>query len=191
MVEQFAGTPLEDMARQAVAEQAAFLVANLSDGSGRYAEAATVGGERSGNETVEAQSAAVRALYVAARVTGDAVIAEAADEAYTALISGYWVGSDDLFRTVPDSDIATYTPRNFAIIAGALREAALEGGDDQAVQIYTGFFQNVGNRMQLAEGAATGETGGDSDGDGIPFVPEQPDGLPPVFAGEAVFTING
>ena len=191
MVEQFAGTPLEEMARQAVTEQAAFLVANLSDGSGRYAEAATAGGERSGNEAVEAQSAAVRALYVAARITGDTAIADAADEAYTALISGYWVSSDDLFRTVPESDTATYTPRNFAIIAGALREASLEGGDDQAAQIYTGFFQNVGNKMQLAEGAATGETGGDSDGDGIPFVPEQPDGLPPVFAGEAVFTVNG
>jgi hypothetical protein len=191
MIEQFAGTPLEDMARQAVAEQAAFLVANLSDGSGRYVESATVGGERSGDETVEAQSGAVRALYVAARITGDATIADAADEAYAALIAGYWVPSDDLFRTVPDSDTATYTPRNFAIIAGALREGSLEGGNDQAAQIYTVFFQNVGDKMQLAESAVTGETGGDSDGDGIPFVPEQPDRLPPVFAEEAVFTING
>jgi len=133
----------------------------------------------------------VRGLSVAARVTGDTAIADAADEAYASLIADYWVGSDDLFRTVSDSDTATYTPRNFAIIAGALREASLEGGDDQAAQIYTAFFQNVGNKMQLSEGTATGETGGDSDGDGIPFVPEQVDGLPPVFASEAIFTIGG
>ena len=43
--------------------------------------------------------------------------------------------------------------------------------------------------MQLSEAAATEETGQDSDGDGIPFIPEQPEGLPPVFASRAVFTL--
>jgi len=189
-VEQFAGTHLEDMARQAVAEQAAFMVAHLSDGSGRYAESATLDGERSGIVTVESQAAAVRALYVAARITGDSTFTQAADKAYGVLLSDYYVEEADLFRTEPGVDTATYTPRNFAIIAGALREAALEGGNAEAAGIYTRLFQNVGDRMQLSESAPTGETGGDSDRDGIPFTPEQPDGLPPVFAGEAVFTIG-
>ncbi len=107
------------------------------------------------------------------------------------MLSGYWAGSDDLFRTVSDSDTSTCTPRNFAIVAGALREASLEGRDDQVARIYTAFFQNVGNKMQFAESAATGETGGDSDGDGIPFVPEQPEGLPPVYAGEETMVNPG
>jgi hypothetical protein len=190
-VDQFAGTPLEDAARQAVADQAAFLVDQLSDGSGRYADSVSIGGDRSDNATVEGQAAAVRGLYVAARITGDATIGEAADEAYDVLISDYYVDADGLFRTEADSDTATYTPQNFAIIAGALREGSLEGGDQQAAQIYTVFFKNVGDKMQLAESAPTGEHGDDSDGDGIPWVPQQPDGLPPVFASEAIFTIGG
>jgi len=67
-------------------------------------------------------------------------------------------------------------PKHF----GALREAA----------IYTAFFQNVGNKMQLSEGAPSGETGDDSDDDGIPFIPEQADGLPPIFASKAIFDLK-
>ena len=52
--------------------------------------------------------------------------------------------------------------------------------------IYVDFWNTVVNSMQLAEGGASGEIGGDSDNDGIPFIPEQPDGLAPVFAAEAV-----
>jgi len=190
-VNQFAGTPLEGMAKQAVAEQAAFLVDQLSDGSGNYFDQATIGSGHSSNQSVSAQAAAVRGLYVAARITGDAALAGAAGDAYDALVANYYVAADQLFRTTPGSATATYTPRNFAIVAGALREASLEGGAADAAGIYTVFFQNVANKMQLSEGANTGETGGDSDGDGIPFTPEQADGLPPVFASQGVFTING
>ncbi len=190
-VEQFAGTPLEAMATQAVAEQADYLIANLSDGAGNYFDQATVGGSGSGTQSLSSQSAAVRGLYVAARITGDSAYADAASEAYDNLIANYWVEADALFHTTIGDNTATYTPGNFAIAAGALREASLEGGDDAAAGIYTAFFQNVANRMQLSEGESTGETGGDSDGDGIPFTPEQPDGLPPVFASQGVFTING
>jgi len=49
----------------------------------------------------------------------------------------------------------------------------------------------VVNKMQLAEGVSTGETGGDSDYDGIPYIPEQQDGLAPVFAQEAVMVLAG
>jgi len=41
--------------------------------------------------------------------------------------------------------------------------------------------------MQLSEAGPTGETGGDSDGDGIPFIPEQAEKLPPVLANQAVY----
>ena len=36
---------------------------------------------------------------------------------------------------------------------------------------------------------ATGEMGGDSDGDGIPYIPEQPDGIAPVFAPRATLRL--
>jgi len=190
-VNQFEGTPLQDMAKKAVAEQAAYMIDQLSDGSGNYFDQATIGTGHSDAQSLSAQAAAVRGLYVASRITGDAALASAAGDAYDALIANYYVAADHLFRTTPGSDTATYTSRNFAIAAGALREASLEGGDADAAGIYTTFFQNVANKMQLAEGANTGESGGDSDGDGIPFTPEQPDGLPPVFASQGVFTING
>ena len=44
--------------------------------------------------------------------------------------------------------------------------------------------------MQLAEFDATGETGNDSDGDGIPYLPEQIDQLAPVFATEATYNLQ-
>jgi len=44
--------------------------------------------------------------------------------------------------------------------------------------------------MQLSEGDPTGEAGSDSDGDGIPFIPEQVDQLPPVFATEATLDLT-
>jgi hypothetical protein len=71
------------------------------------------------------------------------------------------------------------------VVAGALREAALIGEHTDAATIYTRFFKKVANVMQLAEFDVTGETGNDSDGDGIPYLPEQPDQLAAVFAAEA------
>ena len=53
------------------------------------------------------------------------------------------------------------------------------------------FWDHVVEKMQLAEGANTGESGNDSDGDGIPFIPEQPEGLAPVFAASAQEQLNG
>ena len=44
--------------------------------------------------------------------------------------------------------------------------------------------------MQLSEGAPTGESGNDSDGDGIPYIPEQPQNLPQVFATEATLNLS-
>ncbi|MFQ6614897.1 MAG: T9SS type A sorting domain-containing protein, partial [Fidelibacterota bacterium] len=75
-------------------------------------------------------------------------------------------------------------------ISGALREAYLVGGHTESPAIYTRFFKTVANTMQLSEGEPTGESGSDSDGDGIPFIPEQEDQLPPVFATEATLEIS-
>ena len=186
---QFDGTPLHDRAVQAVADQANFMIANLSDGDGRYADTAALDGTKEGN-SVEAQAAAVRGLFVAARVTGDQEIGAAAEAAYQTLIADFYVESAQIFRTDDSSSTATYTPRNFALLAGALREASLDGGHDDASWMYTSVSQIVGNKMQLSESASTGETGGDSDGDGIPFTPEQPDHLADVFASEAVFELS-
>ncbi len=186
---EFAGTPLEQAATDAVAKQAAFVRDHLSDGSGLYFDAVTVGDTTPGTKNLTTQAAAVRALYVAFRVTGDTAFSAAAALAYERLISDYYVKDQALFRTQIGSDTATFTPRNFAILAGALREASLEGGDTEAPTIYIAVWKNIANRMQLSEGAASGETGGDSDGDGIPFIPEQPDNLPPIFATQAVYTL--
>ena len=76
------------------------------------------------------------------------------------------------------------------MVAGALRESRLVLNKEEAPIIYTRFFKTVGNKMQLSEGDNSGETGNDSDGDGVPFTPDQPDNLPPVFASEATLDLN-
>jgi len=189
-IAQFDGTPLKAVAVQAVTDQARFLVAHGSDGAGAYYDQVTLDGVGT-TQSVEAQAAAVRGLYVAARVTGDAAIRTAADQAYAVLIARYYDDGFKVFRSDAASDLATYTPRTVALLAGALREAALEGEAAEAPGGYTTFFLRVANTMQLSEGASSGETGGDSDGDGIPFIPEQPERLPPVFATQATFDLGG
>lgn len=87
--------------------------------------------------------------------------------------------------------MATYTPKIVAVLSEALRSARLIGHHAEATSIYIDFWNTVANTMQLAEGGATGETGNDSDGDGIPFIPEQPEKLAPVFAAEATQELSG
>jgi len=186
----FDGTPLKAAAITAAQNQADYMVASLSDGAGAYFDQATVGGTHSANRSLLSQAAAVRGLYVASRITGDTGLKTAADAAYSNLIADFYVPGDGLLRTTPGVAEATYTPQNFAVVAGALREAALEGGTIDASNIYTTFFMKVGDRMQLAEIETTGESGNDSDGDGIPWVPNQTERLPPVFASQGVFTLS-
>jgi len=94
------------------------------------------------------------------------------------------------FRSTNNSDVAVYTPLRLAALSGALREANLVVVHGETAEIYTQFFKTVANKMQLSEGAHTRESGNDSNGDGIPYIPEQPDNLPPVFATEAVWNLN-
>jgi len=192
-IEEFANTPLGPKARQVVIEQAMFLMDHLNDGNDGYGKNIDV--DEDSNRPTRAkrvgdQAAAVRALYVANRVTGMAKFKQAGARAYRALIDRFYLPGLTVFRTNLHKGKAKYTPLNFALISGALREASLQGGFADAAPIYTAFFQAIGNKMQLSEGASTGETGADSDGDGIPYIPEQPDGLPPVFASKAILKLG-
>ena len=191
VVEEFNGMDLSNMTKDAIISQANFIVNNLYDGNGRFYNSFTIGsGADNSGTSVEAQAAAIRGLIAAFEVTGDINYKNAADKGYDYLISNFYVPSAKAFKTTDGNFIATYTPLNFAVIAGALREASLVLNKVDAPLIYTRFFKVVANKMQLSEGASSGESGNDSDGDGIPFIPDQPDNLPPVFAAEATYDLN-
>lgn len=195
LIEEFQGTGLDEMAKMTLIAQADFLIANLMDSDGTFFTAYTIGDDggdkiNGNSKNVLSQAAAIRGLYSAYEATSDNKYLEAADNAYMQLISQYYVASMHAFRTEIGNPTATYTPLNFAVISGALREANLVGGHDDSPAIFTRFFKKVANAMQLSEGQGTGESGSDSDGDGIPYIPEQPDNLPPVFAAEATMDLN-
>ncbi|NQT96301.1 MAG: T9SS type A sorting domain-containing protein [Candidatus Marinimicrobia bacterium] len=186
VAEEFAGTPLESMALNALNNQAGFLLANLQETDG-FANSYIIGSGTDNNAKLAvSQAAAARGLYAAYEATGNSNYLNGADAAYMVLLNDFYDPNYQAFRTESGNTVATYTPFNFAVITGALREGSLVGGHADAPAIYTRFFKQVANVMQLSEGEATGETGLDSDGDGIPFIPEQADQLPPVFASEAI-----
>lgn len=186
MKEEFTNTPLEQMILDAVNAQASFLIASLKDPSGGFYNGYTLNqGADNSAKTAVSQAAAARGLYAAYSLTGNTDYLDAANDAYAFLIDNYYEAGLMAFKTEFGNDMATYTPFNFAVIAGGLREAALVGEHTEAATIYTRFFKKVANVMQLAEFDPSGETGNDSDGDGIPYLPEQPDQLAPVFAVEA------
>ncbi len=191
--EEFSGTPMAPMALNAISAQADFILDNMTTSADLYASTASVLGQgvsKRGPRTVEAQAAAVRGLYAAYTATDDSRYLEAADSAYEALIEEYYKEDAQAFATSTNNSKAVYSPQTVALLSGALREARLVGGFDQATDIYVGFWDKVVNKMQLAEGMATGEMGGDFDHDGIPFIPEQPEGLAPVFASEATLQVS-
>jgi hypothetical protein len=191
MVEEFAGTPLEQMALDALNAQSSFIINSLKDPSGGFYNGYILNsGSDNSAKTVEAQAAAARGLYAAYALTGNTDYLDAANDAYDFLIANYYVAGQMAFKTELGNSLATYTPFNFAVITGGLREAALVGEHIETAAIYTRFFKKVANVMQLAEMDATGETGNDSDGDGIPYLPEQPDQLAPVFAAEAQLSLQ-
>ena len=194
MNEEFTNTPLEQMALDGVNNQASFILASLQDPAGGYYNGYTlnVGADNSA-KTAVSQAAAARGLYAAYALTGNTDYLDGANAAYNYLIANFYDAGLMAFRTELGNDMATYTSFNFAVIAGGLREAALVGGHTEAAEIYTRFFKKVANAMQLSEFDPTGETGSDSDGDGVPFIQDQSEQLPPVFATEAQldFTVTG
>ena len=190
-LEQFSGTPLQTMAHDALVAQADFLLSHLTGNGGQVYNSYTVdNGTDTSPTRVESQAAAIRGLYAAYQATEDSTYLQAANAAYAFLIDNFYVPAFTAFRTTLDNDVATYTSQNVAIISGALREAALVGEKANAPALYVRFFKKVANAMQLSEGAMTGESGNDSDQDGIPFIPEQPQNLPPVFATEATLNLT-
>jgi len=191
LIGEFTGTGLDNMARNALIAQADYLLNKLKDTDGSFFNAYTIGiGVDSAVKTAVTQAAAIRGLYAAYQATSDNDYLTAANVAYDNFIAKYYLGAQHAFLTEEDNSLATYSPFSFAIIAGALREASLVGSKSDAPSVYTRFFKKIGNAMQLSEGASTGETGSDSDGDGIPFIPEQPNNLPPVFATEATLDLS-
>jgi len=193
-VEEFAGTPLEPVAQNMLDAQASFILANFQDTDGGFMNSVDINLSReSSDKTAVSQAAIARGLYAAYDLTGNNDYLAGADAAYNFLIDQFYVPQLMAFKTEINNDEATYTPFNFAVIAGALREGSLVGNHDEAATIYTRFFKKVANTMQLSEGENTGEEGDDSDGDGIVFIPQQPDNLPPVFASEATMdmTVTG
>jgi len=188
MVEEFAGTPLETMALNALNAQTQYLIDNLFVPGGFKTSYEIGVGVNDGPLTVEASAAALRGIYAAGELTGSIDYLGFADVAYTVFVENFYVPEEMVFKTVMGNNIqATYTPYNVALITGVLRSANLGGGHDDAPAIFTRFFKIVGNGMQLCEAPPSGETGNDSDGDGVPFIMDQPDDLPMVFASEAVY----
>ena len=186
MVKEFAGTPLESMALNAVNMQSNFIINTLKDSEGGFYNGYVINqGVDISAKTAVSQASVARGLYAAYSLTGNNNYLMAADDAYNFLINNYYVPNVQAFKTEINNNTAIYTPFNFAVIAGGLREAVLVGNHTEAATYYTRFFKKVANAMQMAEFNPTGETGGDSDNDGIPYLPEQPDQLAPVFAEEA------
>ncbi|WP_153638260.1 T9SS type A sorting domain-containing protein [Prolixibacter sp. NT017] len=192
VAEEFAGTPLATMATDALNAQASFIYSSLKDTEGGFYNGydITTGADQSAKKA-ESQAAISRGLYAAYELTNNSAYLDAANEAYQFLISRFYVPSEQIFRTEEGNNTASYNPFNLAVLSGGLREASLVGGQTDAAAIYTRFFNKVYSPMLLAEAELTGETGNDSDGDGIPYVAGGT--VATVFAAEAEysFTITG
>jgi len=92
------------------------------------------------------------------------------NDTYHYLINTFYIPSTMVFRTALNELNAVYTPWNLAMLSAALREASLVGEQVDAELIYTRVFKTVYNDMILAEAEQSGETGADSDGDGVPYI---------------------
>lgn len=191
VAQEFNGNMLGTIANDIITAQANFIVNHLYDGNGRFYNFYTIGTNADNSvTTVETQSAAIRGLLAAYQLTNDNTFLNAAQAGYDYLINNFYVPQFKAFRTTDGNNLAVYTPLNFAALSGALREANLVLGESESPIIYTRFFKVVANKMQLSEEGNTGESGNDSDGDGIPYIPEQPNNLPPIFATEATLNLG-
>jgi len=186
-IPQFTGTPLETMANNAVTAQADYIIAHLKDANGGFYNMYTIGtgADTTMPKTLMSNAANIRGLYAAYEVTGNTIYLTEANAGYNYLISNFYITADKIFLTELGNSTATYTPKNLGVLAGILREANLVGGQTNAKTIYADIFETIYNKTMLTEAEASGETGGDSDGDGIPYI--QGGTKPFVFAAEATF----
>jgi hypothetical protein len=161
----------------------------LKDPSGGFHNGYTIGtGPVNTTQTLETQAAVIRGLYAAYTATGNATLLQEANNAYNYLINTYYSPWAKAFKTEKNNNSATYTPFNLAVLAGALREASLTGNQADAPVIYTRVFKTVYNKMLLTEAEQSGETGNDSDGDGVPYIAGGT--LPYVFAAEGTLQLS-
>jgi len=188
-IPQFVGTPLETAATNVLNAQANYIIANLKDPNGGYYTMYTIGtGADTSAKKMMSNAAVIRGLYAAYHATNNAMYLTEANDAFNYFITNFYMSSDSVFKTEEGSMSATYTPKNLAILAGVLREANLVGGQTTAKDIYAAVFETIYNKMILTEAGASGETGSDSDGDGIPFIVG---GTKPfVYVAEATFDIT-
>ncbi len=186
---EFAGTPLATMATDALNAQASFVYSTLKDTKGGFYNGYNLvtGADKSAKKA-ESQAAIARGLYAAYELTSNSAYMDAANEAYHFLIDRFYVPSEHIFRTEEGNNTASYNPFNLAVLSGGLREAAIVGEQNDAAPIYTRFFNKVYSPMLLAEAEVSGETGNDSDGDGIPYVAGGQ--VATVFAAEAEYNFT-
>lgn len=186
---EFAGTPLATMATDALNAQAAFVYGTLKDSKGGFYNGYNLvtGADKSAKKA-ECQAAIVRGLYAAYELTANSAYLDAANESYHFLIDRFYVSSEQIFRTEEENKIAAYNPFNLTVLSGGLREAAIVGKQTDAAAIYTRFFNKVYSPMLLAEAEVSGETGNDSDSDGIPYVAGGQ--VATVFAAEAEYNFT-
>ena len=188
--DEFVGTPLQTMADNAIIAQANYILNNFVDPDGGYYNSFGIGtGANTSPKTIAANAAIVRGLYAAYDHTNDNNYLEAANTAYNYMINNFYSPGDKAFATTLGDNNAMYTPWNLALFAGATRAASLTGNQTDAASIYTRVSSNVYNQMLLCEAEATGETGDDSDGDGIPYIVGAT--KPFVFAESGTLTLSG
>lgn len=186
---EFTGTPLQPMADGALIAQADYILANLKDPNGGFFNSYTIDAGASGSaKTLAANGALIKGLYAAYQATNNMTYLNEANAAYNYLINNFYMPGIKVFRTTLGETEAVYTPWNLAILSGTLREASLTGSQADADKVYTRVFKTVYNDMILAEAEQTGETGNDSDGDGIPYIAGGT--RPFVFANEGVYPLT-
>ena len=187
--EGFTGTPLQPMADAALIAQADYILANLKDDNGGFYNSYTIDTGASGSaKTLAANGALIKGLYAAYQTTGDMNYLNEANDGYNYLINNFYMPATMVFKTTMNENEAVYTPWNLAILSGTLREATLTGNQVDAEKIYARVSKTVYNGMVLAEAEPSGETGGDSDDDGIPYIVG---GMRPfVFAEKGVYPLT-
>lgn len=187
--QELASTPLAQMANSALTSQINYINNNLKDANGGYFNNYTIGtGADNTPKTIESQAAIIRGFYAAYALTNNAADLQNANNAYNYLINNYYVPSLKAFRTEFNNNTAKYNPFNMAVVSGALREASIIGNQTDAAIILTRISKTVSNGMLLAEAEQSGETGNDSDGDGIPYIAGGQ--KPFVFAAEGTLDLN-
>jgi len=168
---EYAGTPLETNAINAITSQANYIISNFKDAAGGYYNRYTIGtGASNTPKTMATNAAVIRGLYAAYQATNTAAFLTEANTAYNFLINNYYSPATKAFRSELGNSTATYNPWNLAILSGALREAKIVGNQTDAAIIHTRVSKVIYNKMILAEAEPSGETGSDSDGDGIPYI---------------------